>query len=214
MSRLPGAALAAASVLLLCLSVGCAESGPPPAPPSPPGPSEASEAPARESRPGHFEGPSYAFDYPLQWKVVAEPTVSSDVQIEDEEGRSGVEPTVSALSDRGFKGSFEEGVNLFELESSGVPDRKILARHPVRVDGAQDALLVDQRYSQYVRDGRAVSPDDVRDGDERVAFRQWTILALGPGGVTLNVGMGASADEFHASRPEFQRIVDSLVLRP
>ena len=215
MSRRRRAALAAVSVLLLGLSMGCAGSEPPPVPP-PPGPSETSEAPPRESRPGHFEGPSYAFDHPPRWKVVDEPTVSGvDFQMVEAGGAPGSAPTVTVASERGFRGSFESGVNLFELGPiSGVPDRKVLARRPVRVDGAREALLIDQRYTQYVRDGRAVSPDEVRSGDEPTTARQWTILALSPEGVAINMAMGAPNDEFRANRPEFQRIVDSLALRP
>ena len=138
-----------------------------------------------------------------------------DVQIRGGSGKPAADPTLIAVSDRGFEGSFEEGVNLYELGPiSAAPDRKVLARRPVRVKGAQEALPIDQRYTQYVRDGRAVSPDEVRDGDEPVTLRQWTVLALGPGGVNVNLSTGAPADEFRASRPEFQRIVDSLALRP
>jgi hypothetical protein len=138
-----------------------------------------------------------------------------DVQIRGGKGRPAADPTLIALSDRGFKGSFDSLVNLFELGPfSAVPGRKVTARRPVRVEGAQEALLIDQRYPQYVRDGRALPPEEARSGDERVTLRQWTILALAPGGVTVNVGMGAPADEFPASQPEFQRIVDSLRLRP
>jgi len=148
--------------------------------------------------------------------VVEEPTVPGvDIQIRGGKERPAVDPTLTAVSDRGFKESFESLVNLFELGPiSVVPDREVLGRRPIRVEGAQDALLIDQRATQYVRDGRAVAPEEVRDGDEPVTLRQWTVLALGPGGVNVNVAMAAPAEEFRASRPEFQRIVGSLRLRP
>jgi len=148
--------------------------------------------------------------------VVDEPTVPGvDVQMVEGGGVPGVAPTVTVASERGFEGSFESGVNLFELGPiSAVPDRKILARRPVRVEGAQEALLIDQRGTQYVRDGRAISPDEMRPGDEPTTRRQWTVLALSPEGVAMNMAMAAPADEFRANRPEFQQIVDSLALRP
>ena len=215
-SRYSRAALVASSAVLLGLSVGCAESGQPPVAPPPSAPSAPKEAPTGQSRPGRFEGRNMSFDYPPRWRVAEETSVPGvEIQIENPRGRAGVEPTVSALSDRGFRESFEALVNLFELGPiSAVPNRKVLARRPVRVEGAQEALLIDQRGTQYVRDGRAVAPEEVRDGDEPVTLRQWTVLALGPGGVNVNVAMAAPAEEFRASRPEFQRIVGSLRLRP
>jgi hypothetical protein len=201
-------------LLVVLVATGCAgerEQGPA-------SPSAVVHRPAElgGSPPGRVEANRYTFAYPTAWKVARDPSVSGlDVQISESGQPTAPTATIAAASDEGFRESFEAMLNLFELgPMSGLPDRQVLERRPVRVPGASEARLLDQRFTQPVRDGLVISQDNARRGDRRLRFRQWNLLALGPRGVTVNVALGVAERDFKASRPAFERIVRSLALKP
>jgi len=161
-----------------------------------------------------YDGSGYRFDYPSSWRPVDPPlSPGASAQFLAPKAEAPLPPSLAAFRAEGFRDTFESYVNVVDYDRAGVPGYRALAREPLSPRGARDGRLLVSEYTQYHRDGRPISPDDVTDGDPGVMglkVRQWDALVLAPGGVTVAVRLAAPAQVFPRYEREFRRIVDSL----